>query len=278
MKTESAVDIRKEIEELGSLPTIPPVVTKLLRIIDSEDVSLKQIGDFISRDQVLSMRVLKMINSPIYGFPGRISSVSQALMLIGLGAVKGMLLGVSIFDMMQKTMVGLWEHSIGTATAARKIAERAGLKEVEDASVAGLIHDIGKVALGARYPERYAEAIRRAEDAGTYMLEAEKDIFGVTHAQAGSWLAQKWNFPANLVEAIGYHHKPRLAKESPLIAATVHLADTVVKMMAFGFSGDPYVHVLDRDAWERLGLDMEDVRAVLSEMEEALAQKDAFVF
>ncbi len=272
----SALEIRKEIEGLSSLPTIPPVVTRLLEIVDSEEISIKEIGDVISRDQVLSARVLKIVNSPIYGFPGRISSVSQALMLIGLSAIKGMLLGVSIFEIMQKTMVGLWEHSIGAAAAARLIASRAGLKDVEEASVAGLIHDIGKVVLGIRYTEEYRAVLERTGEEQRYVIELERDVFGVTHAQAGGWIAQKWNFPVNLVEAIGYHHKPALSREAGRLVSVVHLSDAVVKMMGFGFSGDPYLHPVERKAWELLGLTEEDLREVLSEMEDTLTETGSF--
>ncbi|HHN65304.1 MAG TPA: HDOD domain-containing protein, partial [Nitrospirae bacterium] len=162
-------EIRDAIERLSSLPTIPPVVSKILRVIDADDVSIEKIGEFISSDQALSARVLKIVNSPVYGFPGRISSISQAIMLLGLSALKGMLLGVSIIDIMEKTMLGLWEHSFGTAMAARLIASKRGYKDIEDASVAGLIHDIGKVALSLCYPKEYGQVVSEAEEKGDYI-------------------------------------------------------------------------------------------------------------
>jgi len=269
MKT--AADVREEIENLGAIPTLPSVLTRLLAVIDKPGVSIKEISDFISRDQALSSRVLKMVNSPIYGFPGRISTVNQALMLIGLGALKGMLMGVAIFDAMQKTMAGLWEHSIGAATAGRLIAARTGYKEVEEASVAALIHDLGKVAFGIVYPDEYHELLGRVREESEAVAVVERRDMGVNHAEAGTWLARKWNFPRNLVEAVGYHHKPALAREAPALTAIVHLADVFVKMIGFGFSGDPFVPEVDGAAWERLGLADEDVSAVLAELEEAVS-------
>ncbi len=277
MKRPDITEIKRKIEGLSSLPSIPPVVTKILSLIDSEDVSLKKIGEFISQDQSISAKVLKIVNSPIYGFPGRISSVHQALMLIGLSAVKGMLLGISIFDMMQKSMLGLWEHSIGSAIAARVIANRLGLKNADDISVAALIHDIGKVALSMCYPELYKKALEDAKQMETYITEAEKNIFGITHAQAGRWLTTKWNFPQELVESVAFHHKTDSAKQFQRTACIVKLSENIIKMMGFGFSGDPYVHTINDAVWSLIGLQMDDLKEVFSTVEETIKDKGALI-
>jgi len=268
---KSVAEIRSKIEGLSTIPTIPAVLTNLLAMIDSEGVSVKHIGDLISKDQALSARLLKMVNSPVYGFPGRISSVNQALMLVGFGALKGMLMGVAIFDAMQNTMIGLWEHSIGSAIAARLIAAKIGRKETEDISVAALIHDLGKVAFGTCYPDEYKFMIGKAKTEERYIVDVEREDFGVNHAEAGAWIATKWSFPSNLIEAISCHHKPRLAKEAKELAAIVHLSDIIIKMIGFGFSGDPYVHQVDDAAWKRLGLNDEDLEDILSELEDAIS-------
>ncbi len=277
MKKPDITSIKRKIESLSSLPSIPPVVTKILSLIDSEDVSLKKIGEFISQDQSISAKVLKIVNSPIYGFPGRISSVHQALMLIGLSAVKGMLLGVSIFDMMQKSMIGLWEHSIGSAIAARAVASRLGLKNADDISVAALIHDIGKVALSMCYPELYNRAIETAKQKECYITDAEKEVFGITHAQAGKWLTQKWNFPKELVDSVSFHHRPDSAKQYQRTACIVMLSENIIKMMGFGFSGDPYVHTIDDNVWNAIGLRFDDLKQVFSDVENSIRDKDALI-
>src|SRR5512133_1184649 len=131
--------VREKIESVMALPTIPKVLNKLLGVIENPRVSLNEISNFIAGDPALTTKVLRMVNSPVYGFPGRISSVNQAVILLGLTVVKGLLLGVSVFDLMQKTMIGLWEHSIGTAIFARIIAVRKGHKEPDELSVDGLL-------------------------------------------------------------------------------------------------------------------------------------------
>ena len=115
--------VKKQIEGMGALPTIPTVLRKLLQMCENPRVSLSEIAVLIAQDPVLAAKILKVVNSPIYGFPGRITSLTQALLLLGLNVARGLLLGVSVLEIMQRSIVGLWEHSVGCAIIARiKIA------------------------------------------------------------------------------------------------------------------------------------------------------------
>jgi len=271
-------EMRSQIENIDTLPTIPSILRKLLAVIEKPKISINEIGSFIANDPVLTSRVLKVVNSPIYGFPGRISSLNQALILLGLNVVRGMLLGVSVFEAMQKTMVGLWEHSLGCAIAARIIAKKKGLKEPEEVSVAGLLHDIGKLVMGLKFPDEYSLAIADAQKGQIFMLDAEKNQFNITHADAGGWVALKWNFPQNLVEPIEYHHKPHLAKVVPLQTAVVHFADVLTRAAGFGFSGDNFVPAVHPFVWQLLDLSDEDLKEIVSELEDSLGQAEDFLF
>jgi putative nucleotidyltransferase with HDIG domain len=269
--------LRSQIERIDTLPTIPSVLRKLLLIIENPKVSLNEIGSFISNDLVLTSRVLKVVNSPIYGFPGRVSSISQALILLGLNVVRGMLLGVSVFEAMQKTMLGLWEHSLGCAVTARIIAKRKDLKEPEEVSVAALLHDIGKVVLGLKFPDEYKKIMSDAETKENFIFDAEKNHFNINHADAGAWIAQRWNFPRSLVEIIEYHHKPHLSKNVPVQTAIVHLSDILVRAKGFGFAGDNFVPAINSSAWQSLDLSETDVKEILKEMEDSLSQAEDFL-
>jgi len=167
-------------------------------------------------------------------------------------------------------MVGLWEHSFGCGVVARLIAKKKGLKEPDEVSVAALLHDIGKVVIILQFPSEYEQAMKEAEAQGITILEAEKTLFDVTHANAGTWMTQKWSFPRNLVETIEYHHKPHLSKNVPLETAIVHVSDIIVRARAFGFAGDYSVPAINPAAWEKLDLSETDLKDVLAEMEEAI--------
>ena len=262
--------IRFKIENIDTLPTIPGALKKLLKVFENQKVSLSEIGNFISSDPVLATKVLKMVNSPVYGFPGRISSVSQAVILLGLNVVKGLLLGVSVFELMQRSMIGLWEHSMGCSMAARLIAKKKGLKEPEEVSIAGLLHDIGKVIMILQFHEHYGYAMKQAEDRNIVISEAEESVFAITHADAATWMTQKWRFPGNLIEIIRYHHKPHLSKIVPVETAIVYISDILVRARGFGFAGDNTIPVVNPVIWESLGLTELDLADVFKELDDSI--------
>lgn len=273
----SVQHIRSQIEQLDSLPTVPVVARKLLGVVDSPTMSMNEIGNLISMDQSLTARLLKMVNSPIYGFPGRISSVSQALILLGLNVVKGMVLGISVFEIMEKTMVGLWEHSLCTAVAAKTIANIKSFSEPEEIMVSALVHDIGKVALKIKFPEKYNSALLLSKEEGMLIKDSEEKVFELNHAEAGNWLASKWNFPKALLEPIGYHHKPSLAKNAPEQTAIVHMADMIVRARGAGFAGDDFVPTVDPKVWEAFSLNDAEINKVLTVIEDTRQEAEDIV-
>jgi putative nucleotidyltransferase with HDIG domain len=212
-----------------------------------------------------------MVNSASYGFPGRIASVSHATMLLGLNVIKGLLLGVSVFELMEKTMMGLWEHSMGCTVAARTIARKKGLKEPEEVSICALLHDIGKTILMLQYADLFKAAMRDADREGTSIYEAELRYFASSHADVGQWLLQKWNFPPTLVDAIHYHHQPTLSKYSPMETAIVHISDILVRAKGLGYAGDPIVPALNSAAWKMVNLSDAEIMDVLCDLEDAAA-------
>ncbi|MGZ3595593.1 MAG: HDOD domain-containing protein [Syntrophales bacterium] len=262
--------LRHRIEDIGSLPTVPDTLRKLSRIMEKPNVSLTEVAYFVQSDPALTFRILKMVNSAVYGFPGRIASVSHAIMLLGLNVVKGLLLGVSVFELMQKAMTGLYEHSMGCAAAARIIAQKKGLREPEEAYVAGLIHDIGKVVMALEFTKAYEGALAFAETEHISIMQAEKKFFADTHAALGGVLSEKWRFPKKLTEAILYHHQPQSAVLFPLETTIVHLADILTKARGLGFSGDQIVPIVDDAAFDRLELSEEDIINVFRELEESI--------
>ena len=265
---------RSKIENIRALPTVPGSLKRISSIIEKPSVSLEQIGRFISNDPALATKVLKMVNSAMYGFPGRISSISHAIMLLGLNVVKGLLLGVSVFEIMEKMMSGLWVHSLGCAIAAGEIANKLNIKDPEEISVAALLHDIGKVIMILEYQKEYEGIIKEASTEECLIYDVEKTFFTETHTTVGMWLAGKWNFPRELVEVIAYHHTPQLSKVAAKETAIVHLADILVRARGIGFAGDHFVPPLNAAAFETLSLSSNDIRDVLVRIEETYQVSD----
>jgi putative nucleotidyltransferase with HDIG domain len=260
--------MRRKVESINALPTVPSTLKHISSMLENPQLSIEELGRFISNDPALTSKILKMVNSAAYGFPNRISSISHAIMLLGLNVVRGLLLGVSVFELMQKNIAGLWEHSMGCAVVSRWIAQKHEFKEPEEVSICGLLHDIGKVILILHFPAEYEQAQEKARSEGIALHEAEKVFFDATHADVGSWLAQKWRFPINLVEALEYHHRPQLSQQATLETAIVHVSDVLVRARGIGIDCEARVPDADPDAWKLLQLSDGDVKDILAELEE----------
>lgn len=276
MKQHSTEIIRKKIERLKSLPTLPTVVAKISRMVESADTSAEELGKVISTDQVLAAKVLQLINSPIYGFPGRISSVTHGVVLLGFNVIKSLVLTASVFDIMIERMQGLWEHSIGCAGIAVRLARKFPSLDPEEVSTAGLLHDLGKVVISSQLPEEFQRIIECTDNEKRYFIDCERDILGTDHAKIIRWVVKDWNLPITLVEPILYHHAPSLSRNAPLQTAIVHLADILVKAWGYGASGDPFVPPLDDAAWKRLGFSEKDVGELVEEAQEEIDAVNTF--
>jgi len=270
MKSMDLQTVKNRIESVNTLATIPTVASRLMELVSDPSVSVTEISQFISGDPVLTTKTLRMVSSPVYGFPGRISSVNQAVLLLGINVVKGLLIGVTVFDLMQQAMIGLWEHSLGCAVLARLVAKKKGLKEPEEMSVYGLVHDIGKVILALQFPSEYEQVMNEARERGVTIYDAENECFSTTHATVGSWIAGQWSFPKRLIDVIGYHHKVQLSKVALMETAIVHFSDVLLRGLGFGFAGDHAVPPMDPQAWDLVGLSSSDIRDILDEAEDLL--------
>jgi HD-like signal output (HDOD) protein len=265
-------EIRIRVERVDTLPTLPAVMKNLITLLDNPNASLKDMADFITKDPAMTSRILRAVNSPLYGFVSRVRSVTQALLLLGPNAAKGLLLGVCVCETMQKTIAGLWEHSAGSAVMARLVAKRKDCRDIEGITIAALLHDIGKVLLAVAFPSEYKTVLAEAQERAMFVGDVERDHFGVTHAETQTWVAERWSFPQSLIEPMKYHHSPRLARTAPLQTAIVHLADVLIRQRKFGFPGDSLVPTVDETARLLLEPSENEIEEVLSEAEKLLPQ------
>jgi len=269
-------ELKKRLNDIQSLPTLPPIVSKLNEMVADEEITAVKLGKVIEKDQVLTSKLLKMVNSSFFGFPQRISTVSNAIVLLGFNVIKTLIVTSSIFEVMQASDVGLFEHSLGCATACGIIAKMRQIKNPEEVSTAGLIHDLGKIVLRSELPDEYEAIVREARKEGLYMRQVEKKRLGVGHGEIGGMLARQWNLPERLVFPIEFHHKPELAPEYKEIAAIVHFSDILIRAVGFGYGGDPWVPGLDHAAWERIKLSKSQMREVIAELDEKLIELQDF--
>ncbi len=269
---------KKKVTLLKNLPTLPGMIEQISRAVESKRFSVGDIGKLISRDQVLTAKVLKLANSAFFGFSRKVGSLTQALVLLGFDVVKGLILTSSVFDLMMHKAVELWEHSMGVATTASLIATEMELKDVEEVSLAGLLHDLGKVVLRAHMEEEMKSISELVEVEHKTVREAEMEVLGFDHTHIGLWLAESWKLPEQLTEPIRWHHQPEGARNAPQFTAIVHLADVLVRGYGYGDGGDPWVPPLDRFALKQLGLTPQKLENVVDGMcEKLVSSGGAFV-
>lgn len=278
MTSMTTSTLRNRIDQLGELPTLPHVVQKLASTIGRPNVSAEEIGALIEKDQVLSAKVLRLANSPFYGFPARIASVGHAVVVLGLNVVKGLTLCATAFDIMKDAgMDQLWRHSLGVAMTAQIVGARLAIKNPEEVFVAGLLHDIGKVVLYVKWPD-VGGRLKTAHRSGDRpIMEVEQELLHLTHAEVGGWLAQAWHLPSALREPIQFHHTPTMAQEAALQTAIVHVADILVKGLGCGNPGDDQVPPLSHHAWEMVGLNEAALDACLSAASDEFATIDDYL-
>lgn len=227
--------ILKEIDkQVASLPAFSPVLSKILKVIDNPISSASDIEKVLKYDQSLASRVLKMANSAYYGYAGKISTISQGVVVLGLNTLRALIFTASASRTFAKKLYGykmgegdFWKHSVMTAIGARAVATRIKYPNPDEAFVAGLLHDIGKLVLDNYVKQKQNEMLQAVETSGKSWAEVELEIIGLNHAQVGKRLCEKWNLPPALTEAVGLHHTPERATVNRSLSSIISVVNQV---------------------------------------------------
>ncbi|MGZ3606408.1 MAG: HDOD domain-containing protein [Syntrophales bacterium] len=256
--------------ELSSLPFI---YIRISNAINDHHSSISDISDIISGDPSLTTRLLRLVNSAFYGFPSKIDTVSRALMAVGTNQIRDLAMATSVLRLFRGipsglvSMDSLWRHSVACGVAAKMLVKaRPREANVERFFTAGIIHDIGRLAIYKMMPDVAQEMILRCRVSNEPLCLVEKEVIGFDHSDLGRAMAQLWNLPASLEETIAYHHFPWEARQYPFEAAVVYIADYMVHEMQLGDSGEQYIQPLDKKVWKFVGIP----ESVLSSMSDPL--------
>jgi putative nucleotidyltransferase with HDIG domain len=232
------------IENIKQLPALPLIVNKLIKVVNSPDSSAEDAADLIEKDPALTTKVLRLANSAFYGMPRSISSVSSAVVILGFNTLRSLVLGASVISMFPSNgakiafdRLRFWKHSIVCAMVARSIAQHimgVTIMDPQSAFCAGIMHDIGKLIFELFTPQEYTAVCRQSQEKGIPVVEAEAAVMGITHAQIGAILADKWALPLELEAAIVHHHEPQAAKNVRELITTIHLADGIAHHLDCG--------------------------------------------
>jgi len=250
--------LKTVISRMRSIPSLPTLYAEVTAALRAEDSSFAKVAQIISKDVGMAAKILQLANSAFLGTSGRVSSLSQALTLIGNETVRTLVLSVHVFSQFEgnsktrASLPALWDHSTAVSALAQRIAngEKCPKAVIEECFTAGLLHDIGKVVLLAEMPREYMEVCSNKAGEKT---DGEKKLLGCTHAEVGAYLMSIWGLPFPLVHAVAYHHHPGETAETKFSALTaVHVADAI----ASETDESPLNHdaALDHEYLNRLGL------------------------
>jgi HD-like signal output (HDOD) protein len=202
---------------LRELPPFPAIATKLLRLFASEDTEVREVVGLIRADPAFSSELLRVANSPIYGLRSQVSSLHHAVVILGFDRLRSFAMTISMRNFLRTAMRidvlrRVWRHSLACALVAEDVASlfwKNNDRTVRDrAYTAGLLHDLGRLALLVKYPQEYANLLAVVSENPFDMLETEHDLFDIDHCGAGGWLARSWTFPSEIADVAVGHHEP----------------------------------------------------------------------
>lgn len=255
------------VDKIQNLPTPSIVFTQITKVINNPNTSAYEIGAIISEDPALTAKVLKLTNSSFYGIPRTITNVKQAIVILGMEAIKSLVISASVFDSFSKdkaldnqNLEAFWRHSLSVAFMAKIISRLRKLSSLQEAEIAfsgGLLHDLGKLIIISNLSEEHINIKQLLENQPTMSeIDAEESILQFTHADLGSYMAGKWNLPEEICNAIMSHHSEQ-SMRNDIQAAVIHLADylahenDMVNNTDASTGKNPYYE----SVWEILGMD-----------------------
>jgi putative nucleotidyltransferase with HDIG domain len=264
-KRSNQANGREEAEQVrldpSRISSIPQIALKILRILEEKFYSIDDLAAQVRQDQVLSLKVLNYCNSAAVSPRDQVDSLDRALVILGEKEFLNIALSMAMQNFFQQSERGyslakgsLYRHAVGTAKVAERLAVFTGKASPKSAYMAGLVHDVGKVALDQFVADRYPLFYRKTQAEGEFLLDAELQTMGMDHTQAGTMLAEHWRLPANLRDVIAHHHRPDQAQCDPDLVFLVHLADQLMSRFALGREIGCLDYGLTSDHLERLGL------------------------
>lgn len=265
------------------MPAFPKSVQQVMELTSDLNASAKDIVRVIECDPIMTVKILKAINSSFYGLPQKITSVQRAVVHIGINTIKNIALGVAAMGMLNADNKADFNtskfllHSLTTAAISKMLAERIGLSAMVsgDCFVAGLLHDFGKVVFAEFMPDEFKLALEKSKEQQLPLHQTELEFIGLNHSQAGKMLAEKWELSELLIDAIAHHHNPGLNQN--ILRDCVFAANQISKYMQFGDGGNPLIEEFPEAIISRFGLPLPDICEALGDLEPVKSEAQSFI-
>ncbi len=253
------------------MPAFPNSVQRIIQLTSDSNSSGKDIVEVIESDPVMTVKILKVINSPFYGLPHKVNSIQRAVVNIGMNTIKNMALSIATIGALNpKNKAGFNSldflmHSLTTAVICKQLAENMNVPQMQcsDYFVAGLLHDFGKIVFAEFQPEAFKQVLHKSAEEQIPLNQCEIEFIGMDHSQAGTLLAERWGFDQKLIEAINHHHNPN---PQNLMAQCLFVANQISKQLHFGNGGNPVVEKLPEAINTRFGMTLDELIESLGDL------------
>ncbi len=265
---------------VDGMPAFAKSVQKILELTRDINCSPKSLVDVIDKDPIVTVKVLRVVNSAYYGLPKQVTSINHAVVYLGFNSIKNLALSIAAIGCLPVDNAAGFDgpqyliHSLTTASIAKQLAMRVGGTEPLECFIVGLLHDFGKVVLAQSMPKEFRLALETSQWNETALHGALRDIIGTDDAFVGAMLVERWRFPPDLVDAIRHQHSPEVI-DTPMMAC-VFAANQISKKLKFGFAGNPCVEELPPTVAKRLGGTLEQVMAFLGDLSPLLDEAKRF--
>ncbi|MCP4131589.1 MAG: HDOD domain-containing protein [bacterium] len=279
------VQIKQRIEQIisniASLPAIPEVASKVINMVNDPDISIKKVGEEISKDQSMTTNLLKLCNSAYFSKGKEITSVERAIVTLGLKEVKDIVMVIATKPVLNKFVIGydlgkgdLWKQGLVVSATAKKIALLKKRKDVADVVfTGGIIHNVGKVVLALFVQSTFKEILDAVTTKSIPFTTAEREIMGFSHQEVGEAILNNWKFPEVLRTIVRYYQEPELAPDQyKFEVAAVHIADALSIMAGIGIGSDGLYHQLNEEAIKTVGLKEAEIEDLFAKIPETLKQ------
>ncbi len=267
-------EIIERLSSVRDLPTLPDVIMRLQKELDSPTASSRSIAAIIREDPSITLKTLKAANSPLYGLERKVTDISEAVSVLGFREVYRIVMTMSTLNLFKETphidYRRFWSHSLSVALATRPVYEFTGsvcLVEKEetlsDLFIAGLLHDIGILAMDQYIPayQEVIDAVNRMEDVPFYGVEYE--VMKISHCEVGGHLLLKWDIPGHIIPAVAFHHLPEMAPGQRDLARIIHIADFICNNQSIDNGMGQMPTNFSDEAWDNLKISVDDIASII---------------
>lgn len=272
------------LEDVGQIPTLPTIVMRAMEILNDDHARAEDLGRLLARDPALSVKVLRLANSAFYGIPRTISSINQAVIILGFDTLRSLVLSATVFRLFDGRQANIdhgryWKHSVVAAMATRRLARhvaRFHSVNPESAFMTGLLHKIGILIFDVIAPEAHASLFAQLKESTSTLAELETSLLGIHYAQLGGMLAERWELPEELQRPIMHHLQPSADPEWAVAASLVHVGAILAERSGTALVDSVAAFPLDLTALEILALTEKDLDNLLVELTPEIESASGF--